>query len=145
MRRVVVIEISYLPPYVFQSDRYMIVLTVVDPIRHSQLFRFDKTPMAAIHQGGIPFVELSPSKFIFPPPIMYPGFLLPGITAFMSVVVTICAREESMRFHVAEQAQLVMRDIDDFLATSKHTIKFVKSIMVGRFILLNTELPLKIF
>lgn len=49
--RVVVIELHQIPKYVEKNDKFLIVLTAIDPIKHSQIFRIDKKPEAAIEEG----------------------------------------------------------------------------------------------
>ena len=50
--RVIFIQLNSLPSYMdSSSDRQLIVLTVVDPVKHAQLFRFDKRADLAFQEG----------------------------------------------------------------------------------------------
>jgi hypothetical protein len=51
--RVIFIQLNSLPSYMdSSSDRQLIVLTVVDPVKHAQLFRFDKRADLAFQEGS---------------------------------------------------------------------------------------------
>ena len=48
--RVIVLDLSGLPSECM-NDRCLVVLTVVDPLKHSQLFRIDKKPDVVVSEG----------------------------------------------------------------------------------------------
>ena len=48
--RVVLVELKMLPPTVL-TDRHLVVLTVVDSVRHAQLFRIDKPGDRILTEG----------------------------------------------------------------------------------------------
>jgi hypothetical protein len=50
--RVIVLDVLSFPPIVTEmNDKCLIVLTVVDPVKHSQLFRIDRKPDVVIDEG----------------------------------------------------------------------------------------------
>lgn len=105
-RRVVIVELSTLPKYVDNSGKYLIVVTVVDPIKRCQLFRIDKK------------AEVVKSE----------GFLLPGINAYVDIWVTICTRKDDFHYFAHAQAQFVIRDNLNLFQKKAYTINFSKTI-----------------
>ena len=106
--RVIVIDLLHLPPQALQLND-LVVLTVVDTMKAQQLFRFDKTASKAAEEG----------------------FLIPGITAHMTLVLTICRVEEHTAgtvYVVTQQCQLSLRDIDSFLDRLSYSLPFGKRI-----------------
>lgn len=106
--RVIVIDMLHLPPQTLQLND-LVVLTVVDTMKAQQLFRLDKTATKAAEEG----------------------FLIPGITAHMTLVLTICRVEEHTAgtvFVVMQQCQLSLRDIDRFLDKLSYSLPFGKRI-----------------
>lgn len=49
--RIVVIELKSLPSWLESLDRYLVTLTVVDPVRHSQIYRIDKRADKVASEG----------------------------------------------------------------------------------------------
>jgi hypothetical protein len=51
-RRVLIIEVEQLPKYVMDNPtKHLVILTIIDPIKHSQLFRFDKKIEVVKNEG----------------------------------------------------------------------------------------------
>jgi len=90
--RVVILDVQEVPPGLRPTD--IICVTAVDPMKHGQqYFRFDKTADAARQEG----------------------YFIPGITAMMTLVVTILRLEEhtaGTSYFMMQQAQLAVRDGD---------------------------------
>ena len=90
--RVVILDIQDMPSEVRPTD--IICITVVDPMKHGQqFFRFDKTAELARQEG----------------------FFIAGISAMMTIVVTILRVEEhtaGTSYIMLQQAQLAVRDGD---------------------------------
>lgn len=107
-KRVVVIEMSSLPRYVDASvsGKYLIVVTVVDPIKRCQLFRIDKKAEA----------------------IKSEGFLVPGINAYVDIWVTICTRKDDVHYFAHSQAQFVIRDTLNLFNKKTYSLNFSKTI-----------------
>ena len=106
--RVIVIDVLHLPLGAIKEND-LVVLTAVDPMKNQQLFRIDKDASRAIDEG----------------------FLIPGITSHMTVVITLCRVEEHTAntvFVIQEQCQLSLRDIDEFLLKLPYALPFGKRI-----------------
>jgi hypothetical protein len=109
--RVVVFEALAIPNL---TETSLVVITVLDTIKHSQLFRFDKFGTSALTEA----------------------ILVPGINAHMTLVITICSRkEESFETknnpytYVSQlQAVFALRDISNFLETDKYTLNLTDKI-----------------
>lgn len=103
--RVVVFEVLSIPNL---TETSLVVLTVLDTIKHSQIFRFDKFGTSALSEA----------------------IIVPGLNAHMTLVVTVCSRkEESIEtknnpyIYVSQlQAVFALRDISAFLETGKYTL-----------------------
>lgn len=106
--RIVIVDLLHLPPAtVLKND--LVSLCVVDPIKAQQLFRFDKTAAAALEEG----------------------FLIPGMTSHMSLVLSLCRVEEHTAnsiYVIQEQCQLSVRDIDNFLEKLSYRLPFGKRV-----------------
>jgi hypothetical protein len=52
-RRVIVVELEQLPKYIFENpSKYLVILCVVDPVKHTQLFRYDKKADIIRNEGA---------------------------------------------------------------------------------------------
>ena len=92
MLRIVILDVMEIPFELRPND--MICVTTVDPMKHGQqLFRFDKTAEVAKQEG----------------------FFISGITAMMTLVITVLRPEEhtaNTSYFMMQQAQLAVRDGD---------------------------------
>lgn len=59
------------------------------------------------------------------------GILLPGVTAFMILVVTVCVKREDGQFVAQSQCQLVLRDMVNLFKKKSYTLSFSKAITVS--------------
>jgi len=107
--RLLVLEFSRLPlPETFPKNT-LIILVVYDPITQSQLVRLDKTIERARKES----------------------FFIPGITGFMSVLMTIAVKEEyTTQYVIVAQGQLFIKDIVDFTEEKIYTVAFEAKIRV---------------
>jgi len=107
MIRVVILDVQEIPVGLRPTD--IICVTAVDPMKHGQqFFRFDKPAEAARQEG----------------------YFLPGITAMMTMVVTILRLEEhtaGTSYYMMQQAQLAVRD-GDYNERRPYSLTFSKLI-----------------
>lgn len=88
--RVVVLELCHIQGL---TPDHLVSVSIFDTIKHTQLFRFDKFGDSANN-------EL---------------FLIPGINAHMTIVITICVRRDDGNYTPVSQAVFALRDVVEFL------------------------------
>jgi hypothetical protein len=108
--RILILEITHLPPFTI-SKGGLIIVTVVDPIRRAQLYRFDKNYEESLQEG----------------------ILIPGISANMLVTISFCLPKEDIlgvfnSYKVICQSLLSIRDIEDYLVKKILNVTFIKQI-----------------
>ena len=61
------------------------------------------------------------------------GYLLPGISGYMTIVISLCIKREDSQhtYFVTSQMQFPLRDIDDFIARQTIPLSFSRQIMVS--------------
>ncbi len=101
-------ECPNLPANIQLTDKHLVVFTVVDAIKHYQIFRFDRKREN----------------------LLIDGLLLPGINAYMIIVVTVCVRNEDGLYYAQFQGQLVLRDIQNYFSKRVYRISLYKSFPV---------------
>lgn len=112
--RLIILEITALPSkllnecYSPSGASPMVVVTVHDTFKNIQLFRFDRTI----------------------PETFSDAFFIPGITAHMSVFITIAMKEEIYNYSMVGQCQLALRDIQQIDVTKPFVLKFSDRISV---------------
>lgn len=95
-------------PQVLESA--LVVITLVDTIKHAQLFRFDK-----FGNGSL-----------------FSPILIPGMTAHMTIVITVCSLRDdgssNPSYIALSQAIFSIRDVVDFLEKRVFELKFTNKI-----------------
>lgn len=113
--RLVILEITALPSkllnecYSPSGASPMIIVTVHDTFKDIQLFRFDRTIQECFSDA----------------------FFIPGITAHMSVFITIAMKEEIYNYSMVAQCQLALRDIVQIDVSKPMILKFNDKISVS--------------
>lgn len=106
--RVVLIDIKSLPSFLKESG--VVIITVHDTFKNSQIFRFDKTYETALTET----------------------IMIPGLSWHQSVLINIGVKDETVTYaySIVGQAQLAIRDITNFNKKNEIKLNFQEQIMV---------------
>ncbi len=106
--RIVILKFKQLPRFA-PGVQSVTIVTVVDTFKDVQLFRYDKTTEQSLCES----------------------IMIPGITWYMTIVVTIAAREDGNSFYIVGQTQLCMRDLDDMMKHKELVLQFFEKVSVS--------------
>jgi hypothetical protein len=106
--RIVVLKLQQLPK-LLNGSHGVVVVTVQDTFKEVQLFRYDKTFDQALNDS----------------------ILVPGLTWYMTILVTVAVKEEGQSYYIVGQSQLCVRDLDNMMKQKEITLSFFEKLWVS--------------